>query len=337
MALQDLVEAGEILYLNSREVEALGVFDFPKNVAAVRDAYLAHHAGQTVMPKSDYLKYAGRPSYDRIIPLLGFLGGATGVSGIKVVGSSTANLSKNRARASAVIVLHDPDTQRPFCIMEGAQVSAARTATVTALSLELLSPPEIKKVALIGCGYLARTHLIMWSQCFSHHDCILHAYDLDGARTAELGSFAASLGLAFQSTTSAEEAIRGADVVIPLTTQETPYIRAEWIKSPSLYSAVSLLDPELDVLVEAEHIVVDDLEGCLHEGRPLLRLQEQGRLDLTKVHSIGEVLQERPTLRKSGEERIFFNPMGTVITDLAVANQLFLQAESTRVGTRLPV
>ena len=56
-----LLESGELLYLNGRDVESLGVFDFAANRASVMEAYRAHWAGDVRMPGSDYLKYEGRP------------------------------------------------------------------------------------------------------------------------------------------------------------------------------------------------------------------------------------------------------------------------------------
>lgn len=126
-------------------------------------------------------------------------------------------------------------------------------------------------------------------------------------------------------------------MIIPMTTAEEPYIKADWIKSGSLYSAVSLLDPELEVLMQSDLIIVDDERLCKHEGRPLQRLEAQGRLDEKRIVEIGSWLRDPSLAQRKVEQRVFFNPMGTIITDLAVASLVIEIAFERGVGTHLPV
>ena len=65
-ALTRFVEARELLYLSTVDVRDLGVFDFAWAVDRIEQAYRAHYAGDTVMPKTEYLKYSGRSSYDPV-------------------------------------------------------------------------------------------------------------------------------------------------------------------------------------------------------------------------------------------------------------------------------
>ena len=334
-ALTRFVEARELLYLSTVDVRDLGVFDFAWAVDRIEQAYRAHYAGDTVMPKTEYLKYSGRSSYDRLIVLPGYLGGPFGASAVKLIGSSRTNGSLGFPRASGLLVLFDPESQRPFCIMEGAQVSAVRTAAVTALAIRLLAPTVITKLAMVGCGFLAEVHLRMWSSLYRHRIARVHAYDVSNEAILRLCAAAESLQLELIRADSAEEAIREADVIIPATTSDTPYIRASWIRPGSSYFAVSLLDPELDVFLQADCIVVDDLDLCQQEGRPLDLLKRQGRSAL-RVVSIGSVVLERIQVRRQPEDRIVFNPMGTVITDLSLGLPLFEKAAATGKGVRLP-
>jgi ornithine cyclodeaminase len=333
----ELVNAKSILYLSESEVIELGVFDFKHLRAQIEKVYRLHWQNQVKMPKTDYLTYDGRSSYDRIIVLLGSIGGAEALSGIKLICSSTTNRKLGWPRASGLVVLNDVETQRPFCIMQAAQISAARTAAVTAVALSRLLPGQVRKVAFIGCGFLARVHVLMWSQLYGDQHAELHFYDLEREAEEQLADYARSLGLKTVLGTSARQVIEEADVVLPATTATSPYIEAGWIKEGSLYSAVSLLDPELEVFRRSDHVVVDDLETCKNEGRPLQLLDRNGETQGMSILSIGQVIALNKNLRTTGKERILFNPMGTVITDLAVAGAIFAKASGRRVGTPLPV
>ncbi|HYP99341.1 MAG TPA: hypothetical protein VER96_11785 [Polyangiaceae bacterium] len=335
-AVQNLLKSREILYLCSRDLEAVGVGNFGANIEAIESAYRAHAARDVRMPMAEYLKYPDRPSYDRIIPLLGYLGGSFGISGLKQICSSTSNAAKGYDRASGLIILNEPESNRPFAILEGARVSAVRTAAVTALAVRHFAPPELARVAFVGAGQLARTHLEMWHQLHASKLATLIVYDQKSELADRLVTEARALGLRAETAPSAEVAIRGADVVVPMTTSEQPYIDSGWIKTPSLFAAVSLLDPKPEVLLDSDAIIVDDERLCKHEGRPLEVLEKQGRLDGRRLLEVGQWLAGERQI-PSGARRIFFNPMGTVITDLCIAARVFSDASARNLGIRLPI
>ena len=333
----DLIKSKHILYLNHDLIQSLGVFDFSSNTKLIEEAYRAHWNGDARLCNSDYLTYQGRSNYDRIITLLGYLGGKTNVSGLKQICSSTLNASLGLPRASGLIILNDLTTQRPFCILEASLISAARTTAVTALSIEYLSPSNIQKIAIIGCGFMAKTHLQMWNQLYSEKQKKIYIFDTKQSAMKDIVKFGENLQLELILMESAEEAIRDADLIIPITTEEKPYINADWIKRGSLYSAVSLLDPMLNVFLNSDYIIVDDEELCKHEGRPLQILDKQGQLKNKTLYSLGQIICNNIEIRKTETEKVIFNPMGTVITDLVIAKYIFDKAIEEKVGLQLPL
>jgi ornithine cyclodeaminase len=330
-----LLGAHNLAYLDGEVVRRNGLSDWSRLISAVEDAYHAHAAGDVRMPMSQYLRYPDRPSYDRIIPLLGYLGGRFRVSGLKEICSGAGNHAHGFPRASGLIVLNDPTTGRPFALMEGSLISAARTAAVTGLAMRKLVSPRMKVLALLGCGQLATEHLAMIADVFGVERFAMRLYDPDAERLGTLARVTCSRGMKAEAVGSAQEALQGADIVITATTAEEPYIHREDLTADALYLAVSLLDAHLDVFLAAETILVDDLQQCLHEGRPLHRLAEQGRLPQEKVFELGKWLKEPSTPERWG--LTVFNPMGTVITDLAVAKTIFDAASAANDFTRLPL
>jgi ornithine cyclodeaminase/alanine dehydrogenase-like protein (mu-crystallin family) len=118
-------------------------------VDAVRDAYLAHRAGRTAVPHSAFLRLPGDEP-NRIIALPAYLGSPVPVAGCKWIASFPANVRHGRPRASAVIVLNDPETGVPTAILEGSLISAARTAASAALAAVRLSRRPIDHVSVVG-------------------------------------------------------------------------------------------------------------------------------------------------------------------------------------------
>lgn len=324
--IQELINQKKIIYMSYDDVKNTNVFNFKEIRTVLKEVYKTHYLNDYKMPVSDYLKYQNRSSYDRIIVLLGYLGGKFNISGLKEICSSTMNKSLGFERASGVIILNDTQTQRPFAIIEASQISAARTAGVTSISIEQFAPKTVNKVCFIGCGYLAKIHAIMWSQLYRELSSIINIFDINVENANVFKYFCEKeLNLKVNICDSAFEAIKDSDIIIPLTTQETPYIKADWIKKNSLYSAVSLLDPELEVLKTSSCIVVDDEKICKQEGRPLEKLGNNGDLASIKLYSIGEILSKPEIKQSLNMSKIFFNPMGTIITDLGVAYFILLE------------
>ena len=56
-------------------------------------------------------------------------------------------------RASATIVLNDPDTKFPLCIMDGALISAMRTGASSGVAAKYLAKKNAETILLVGAGY----------------------------------------------------------------------------------------------------------------------------------------------------------------------------------------
>lgn len=331
------IENNEIRYLNRQDISNSGIYDFECHMKSIEDVYHTHFEGDFIIPMTEYLKYKDRPTYDRIVVLLGYLGGRFNVSGIKEIASSTSNFKKGFERASGIIILNDPDTQRPYAIMEGAQISAVRTVAVSSVAIKYFAPDNMNKVSIIGCGYLAKIHLKMLKQLYFDRIGELCVFDNDESKRVEFCDDAKELGFKIKQATSAEQCIRESDVILPCTTSEEPYIESAWIKQGSLYCAVSLLDPKLNVLEDSDYIIVDDEKNCKHEGRPLQLLEKNGRLDSSKLFSIGEILSKKIDIRSDKKAKIFFNPMGLILMDLALAARCYEIAIEKGIGIQLDI
>src|SRR5215213_4418588 len=175
--------AGDILYLNRRDVRAAMGSSIRGYVEALRMALALHAEGNTAQPLKPYLRWRRRGHIaDRIIAMPGYVGGTNPMAGVKWIGSKHDNpTERGIPRASAVIVLNDPETHFPIAIMEGCEISGMRTAGVTVLASEYLARPGFQSVALVGCGFIGRLHALGLLESFSAIER-LFLYDRTAAR-----------------------------------------------------------------------------------------------------------------------------------------------------------
>src|SRR5215218_4198068 len=332
--------AGDILYLNRRDVRAAMGASIRPYVEALREALALHDAGATAQPLKPYLKWRENGHIaDRIIAMPGYVGGPNEMAGIKWIGSKHDNPSaRGIPRASAVIVLNDPETHFPIAIMEGGEISGMRTAGVTVLAAEYLARPGFQSVALVGCGFIGRLHALGLLESFPAIERIsLYDHDRRAARTlaAELDELGRE-GLAVTVCETAEEAVCRGELVVPCTVTARPYIELDWLMPGAFVSNISIMDVKPEVYLGVDKLIVDDWEQANRERKTINQLVLAGKLRQSDLHAeLGDVVRGHKPGRESADERILLNPMGMAIEDVACAAAVYRTAREQGAGTWL--
>ncbi|MDQ3992887.1 MAG: ornithine cyclodeaminase [Actinomycetota bacterium] len=326
-----------ILYLSRRDVaRALGGVDV---VETISSALSAHGRGETVLPAEAYLAWDHADERLRSLSMPGLVDRCPGV---KLINANPANPGRGLPRASGLIVLFDIETARPTCILEGGRISCLRTAAVTAVAAGILGTQPIERLALLGAGALAECHLqLLPARLPALH--WIRLYDLDPARAAKLAAAAADARIVVCD--SAERAIRGAELVVPVTTTTSGYIRYEWLQPGALLVNVSLDDPLPEVVLRAAKIFVDDWTLVAQDERRLLgRMLRAGQISGPAEAAdgvpaidgeLGQLLTGACEGRSSPDEIILVNPFGLAIEDLALARRVQQHALELGLGTAL--
>ncbi len=340
-----------ILYLCRREVEAIcKELDL---VAIVAEALAAHAAGDVVLPAEAYLSWTNaRGETARSLNMPGSLGPPLNVAGTKVINANPANPARRIARASGLTLLFDPLTARINCVLEAAFVSAMRTASVTALAADLLGNGQIEILGILGAGALANAHLKLLPRRLNNLQRT-KIFDLQPERALELAQeIAPELAgrrISLDVVSSAELAVRDADLVVALTTTTEAYIRYQWLAPGTVAVNISLDDFEPEVILRADRLIVDDWELIAADDKRLLgRMYRQGLVVGPRATGdsemarrvdaeLGEVIRHPERGRLSADDIILVNPFGLSIEDISVAAHAFEWASARGVGTYLEV
>jgi 2,3-diaminopropionate biosynthesis protein SbnB len=298
-------------------------------VDLVAEAYRAHGAGQTVNPASQFLRFPDRPNA-RIIALPAFLGGPTPACGLKWIASYPENIRRGVPRASAVLILNDPETGYPFACLESSIISAARTAASAALAaVELSTRRGVKpaRVGFVGVGIIARyihTYLVGNGLEFE----ALGIHDLSASHAA---GFAEYLGRTEAGSITvhdtAEELITDSDLIVFATVAGEPHVQdPAWFAHNPLVLHVSLRDLSPEIILGAYN-VVDDIEHCMKANTsPHLAEQLVGHRDFV-AGTLYDVLTDKTT--PPADKPVIFSPFGLGVLDLAVAKYVYDQVTAT--------
>jgi len=336
------VSVPEILYLNKQEVLEAGGEDMTKAVNAVEHVFECFARGDAVVPSKTVLRWGGTDSErdkGRINAMPGYLGGRYDLAGIKWIGSHPPNLARNLPRASALIILNDPDTKFPIAVLEGSVISAMRTGAVTGVAAKYLSRTDSVRVGIIGASVQSRTQL-MAIQVARPGIREVAVHDLDQERAARFASaMAAQLGLEAFAVATAEEAVRGADIFVTATTASQPIVKEAWAEPGSFYAQVGGYEADVELLLRSDKLVVDNWSEVLHRGlaTPCVAIRE-GRYDEGQLHAeLGQIVIGRLPGRENDAERIFFNSVGMGIEDVACSAEVLWEARRLGIGRTLPL
>ncbi|MDK0523769.1 ornithine cyclodeaminase family protein [Streptomyces sp. ML-6] len=327
-------------------------------VEAVAQALRLHAAGQSVLPEEAYLGWT-TPQGDsaRLLAMPGALtrDGRPPVIGMKTINASIGNPERGMPRSQGFTLLLDPETARPLALMEAAYISAMRTAAVTALAVRHLAVENPRRLALLGCGALAQAHAALLLRTVPTLGRIT-LYDVAPDRAKSAAHRIASLpGAADVETVVADgprEAVRDAEVVVPVTTVTRGYIEPDWLRPGTLVCHVSLDDLTEAAVLAAGTVLVDDwslvrddprrLLGRMHRAGTLLGPDGTPREGVTarpgarRVDgTLGDVLTGGHPGRRDPDEIVISNPFGMSILDVAVADRIHAHAEAAGLGARL--
>src|SRR5436190_12967580 len=142
--------------------------------------------------------------------------------GQKIVTFYPPNAEKGIQTHMALIVLNDPQTGAPLAVMDGRLITEMRTAAVSAAATKLLAPKNATVLAILGSGVQARSHIEALRLVRNFEDVRVWNPNKSHAE-----SLAKEIGA---RSTSAEEAVRDADVVATVTSSQTPVLRGAWLK-----------------------------------------------------------------------------------------------------------
>lgn len=330
-------------YLDAATVADLCATIDPLDV--VTEAFLAVRDGESGVTPEAALRWTapdGTAARSLVLPAR-----HTGAYGCKIINACIGNVERGLPRANGLILLFDPETAAPVCIMEGAQISALRTAAVSIAALRGVRPlPEVRHLALLGCGRQARTHLDLLAGHTELESVTVHDIEPNRA-TAFVEDVRQSMpGVKVEVAADAEAAVRAASVTIAATTTNTSYVPLEWLPEGAVFLNVSLDDATEDLLLGCDHLLIDDWHLVSDDDTRLLgRLAQAGRVTAPDVEQPGvrKVDADLATLLSGGYQRPFtatdrvvINPFGMGVHDVALATRVHAAAVNGEIGTLLP-
>ena len=306
-----------LLYLARDEVAEL-LPPIPEQIDLVEETYHSLAAGRVELPP----KPGVHPRKDSFIHAMPAYLADEDVVALKWVAGYPANKARGLPYISGLIVLNDPETGLPLAVMDGGQITAARTAAASGVCVRRFAPAGWSAAAILGCGEQGLFHARLLRAL--NPGVRIRAYDPHPKRIARLGGDV-------EPAASELEAVTGAEVVVtaaPIVEEPKPPVGAaalgeRWLVLPIDFDALV----HRDVIEAAELFAVDDVAQFEY-------YREQGHFREwpRPAGSVGELLSERDSWR-----RVACVNLGIGALDAAFAKRVLAGAHERGAGRELPL
>ncbi|WP_220095145.1 ornithine cyclodeaminase family protein [Bacillus sp. 03113] len=324
----------ETLLLNKEEVGSL--VDLDAILEAVEVGYRSFNSGLVVQPDFMAIELPGTHKG------IDFKGGLDMNGGYMTLKASSGGYDNNPKLGLPIgmntVMLFEDKTSALKCIMDGTWITGCRTGAAGAISVKYLARAEAEKLCIIGAGNQARRQLraIMRVRKLTEvRVCSASPQFLD----TYVKEMSEETGLQIYKCATAEEAVRGADIVVTTTRGRSgPIVKKEWVQPGTHIVAIGADMPDkqelyADVFAGAK-VVNDSIPLCVKSGETHNAVKA-GIIRTKDIHAeIGEIILGKKSGRESEDEVTIFDTVGMAIQDNVTVAMLYKAALEQGLGTR---
>ena len=260
---------------------------------------------------------------------------------LKAICLMPENPSRGLDTHQGIVTLFDGEIGVPTAILDASAVTDIRTAAVTAVATRALSREDARTLAILGAGVQARSHLRALLTVRDFQTVRVFAPTADHARAVLEDAPAVSGSTRMTLAQSAEEAVRGADVVVTATSSRTPVLERDWLAPGAHVNAVGASSPsarELDVAtVAASELFTDSRESIANEAGEFQLAISEGAIPGPEhvLAVIGELVNGTHPGRSGPQALTVFRSLGIGVEDLAAAELAVANAGRAGAGTEV--
>lgn len=298
------------------EADVAETVDLDAAVVAVRAALVAEHAGQAATMAKTALAWAGGHTLHAI-------GGVDHATGLV----ATKTWAHTGGGAQPVLAVWDAATGRLQAMIEAFALGQLRTASITAVAIDAMAPPDAPIVAIIGTGKQAFPQVAAAISRRTVCEVRVHSPTPEhrDAFVERLRPVVTAIACA-----DAQSAAAGADIVITATRARQPVLTVDDLGANTLVCAVGAITPE-----RAE------LDGAIATRAALVASDspDTARQLSHELDGAAEVVALRAVVAGAVDVPVHghrvFKAMGLGLADLAVAGEVLRRCRADGRGARI--
>lgn len=254
---------------------------------------------------------------------------------VKLITVFPGNPARGLPTSHALVALFQPRTGELLALLDGEVLTAVRTGAASGVATRWLARPEASTLAVLGSGRQAVTQV--QAVCAVREIGEVRVWSPNFAGREE--EFSRRVGRPVKAASSAEQAVRGADVVVLATGSRTPVLRGEWLAEGAHVNAIGAFRPDSreadSAAVARARVFCDSVEACQAEAGDIVIPLAEGVLRPEDLRGLGEVVAGLAPGRSSPQEITFFKSVGLAFEDALSARLAYERAAELGLGTQL--
>ncbi len=364
-----------ILYLNEKDMLAAGVGDGAKCTDCMEELLKLLDKGNYRMGGENgnshgcMISFPENPEFPempkngpdrRFMAMPAYVGGKFDLAGMKWYGSNVDNRDKGLPRSILMVMLNDKETGAPLSLMSGNLISAYRTAAVPGVGVKHFVKKGSRVLGIVGPGVI---------NCIAVKTFAAVCPTLDTLKIKGRGQASIDRCIQFVKENvpqiknivvcdTLEACIRDSDVVNFATSTAMgvgeaayPFVKTEWIKPGAVmclpgaanFEESLLLDPKTKLLVDniklyeawATEYPYPTYDMVYILGSKLMDLAHEGKLDKSRIHDLGAILNGKLPGRESDDLIVLYSVGGMPVDDVAWGKEVYDYAKANGIGTEL--
>lgn len=221
---------------------------------------------------------------------------------------------------SFLINLFNLKSNEPLAVLQANEVTRLRTAAIVNLVALRVVPRTASKLTVIGAGLQGKSVVDALVQNFQFSQvCVVDP----GIQAPALEQWSSRLPVR-PTLCNAEQAVRGADMVVTASRSKVPVFDGSWLKPGAFVAAIGTSLPngrELDdsTLARSGRVIVEWKPQSLVEAGEVVLGRASGALNPEKIIDLSELYRDRRDWRATQDEVVVFKSVGVGLADVATA------------------
>jgi alanine dehydrogenase len=251
--------------------------------------------------------------------------------GLKQGWFSSRNASLGLPNHAATMLIANPQTGALEAVLSANVITEMRTAAAGAIAAKYLSRPDSSHVAILGVGEQGQAQLEALQAVRS-----IEKVSVWSRRTEAVQQFInahSNHNFEILGSSSAEEAVQNADIIVCTTPAKQPILQQEWVRAGTHINAIGSDAPnkqELDSsLVQHSIFFADKRSQSISIGEMQQPIAE-GLISSDHIYAeLGEIIAKQKTFIRNVQDITVFDSSGVSFQDLVVAGYLMNLARDT--------